>query len=230
MTDPAPSWQRYAIYWLPGGALGARGAAWLGWDARAGTAVNPPVIDARKARLYGFHATLKPPFRLASDAREDALLARAEAVAAALPRVALGRLTVDLDGRFLTLRPEKEAGISALAAALVRELDGFRAPPEADELARRQRPGLSPRQADYLQRWGYPQVFEEFRPHLTLSVRGGSAEISARARDHFGALLAAPQEITAVSLLGEDAEGRFHLITDLPLGGRAARAARQGGA
>jgi hypothetical protein len=65
---------RYAIYFAPQEAPLARfGAAWLGWDlAAAARVAHPPAVGVDVAgvtetpRRYGFHATLKPPMRLAA--------------------------------------------------------------------------------------------------------------------------------------------------------------------
>ncbi len=71
-------WRRHAIFFAPpaGSALARFGAGWLGWDAAAGAecegAPDFPGLPRPRAALvagpdrYGFHATLKPPFRLRS--------------------------------------------------------------------------------------------------------------------------------------------------------------------
>ncbi|WP_372893496.1 DUF1045 domain-containing protein, partial [Rhodosalinus sp.] len=189
-------WTRYAVYALPEGALGAAGAAWLGWDARAGRAVAQPEVPGlprpvaeltgRPGR-YGFHATMKPPFRLTEGRTEAELCAAFDAFCArAWPAQAEG-LAVAAVGPFLALRPEGETGeLDRLAAAAVEVLDAFRAPPDAAELARRRKPGLSHRQDALLRRWGYPYVMEEFRFHVTLTGPLDDAE-----RDRAQAALAA---------------------------------------
>ncbi len=206
-------WARYAIYWLPDGALGHAGAAWLGWDARAGTAGGGRA-DAQAPRRYGFHATLKPPFRLAEGTDARALREGARALAARIPPADIGALSVARIGRFLALVPERDP--AGLAAAMVEGLDRFRAPPSEAELARRRAGGLTPEQGRLLTRWGYPYVMEQFRMHLTLTgpepAIGARAEAEARFAPHAG-----PHRIGAVSLVGEDPEGRLHLIEDLPL-------------
>ncbi len=66
-----PGFRRYAVFFVPTGALHDRAAEWLGWDSVAGVALPPPeprLVD--RPRKYGFHATLKPPFRLAEGSRE----------------------------------------------------------------------------------------------------------------------------------------------------------------
>ncbi len=66
-------------------------------------------------------------------------------------------------------RPSAE--LQALAAEAVRHFDGFRAPLTASDRARRNPDRLPPRQREYLERWGYPYVMEEFRFHMTLTGR-----------------------------------------------------------
>ncbi|MEM7709533.1 MAG: DUF1045 domain-containing protein [Pseudomonadota bacterium] len=207
-------WTRYAIYWLPDGGLGRAGAEWLGWDARAGQAMEAPAPGTDVPRNYGFHATIKPPFRLAEGADSGGVAAAAREAVAALDPVDLGRLTVARPGRFLALVPERNPG--ALAAEMVAELDRFRAPAAETELARRRANGLTERQEEMLFRWGYPFVMEEFRMHLTLTGRDPRDGVEARARAVFEPLTG-PYRIEALSLVGEGSDGRFRLIEDLPL-------------
>jgi hypothetical protein len=56
----------------------------------------------------------------------------------------------------------------------VREFDGFRAPLTPEDRARRNPSALTPRQCDYLDRFGYPYVMEDFRFHMTLTGRIGA--------------------------------------------------------
>ena len=51
------------------------------------------------------------------------------------------------------------------------EFDSFRAPLTPEDRARRNPSALTPRQRDYLDRWGYPYVLEDFRFHMTLTGR-----------------------------------------------------------
>jgi len=214
-------WTRYAVYWAPDGDLGEAGADWLGWDLRRGAA-RQGLVEAAAARRYGFHATLKPPFRLREGTSESALLSTARDIARGLAPVGLGRLSVARLGSFVALRPERAGGIGRVADALVEGLDGFRAPAPEAELAQRRAGGLGARQEAYLLRWGYPHVFEEFEPHLTLSGPGEPDEIRVRAEAHFGTCLSLEITLARVSLVGEGADGHFRLIADLPLGHAAA--------
>ncbi len=225
-------YRRYAIYHLPQGDLAGFGAAWLGWDAAAATVPPRPEIGrlsvkaqdvTETPRRYGFHGTLKPPFRLAEGTRPRALPEVAETFAAQLPAVVCDGLVLRRLGRFLALVPEGAVpGLADLAAALVEGLDNFRAPPGEAELARRRANGLTARQEALLLRWGYPYVMEEFRFHLTLTgpvaPQHADAVEAALARA-FGPLLPRPFRVEHVALMGEDDDGFFHLIERFPLGG-----------
>lgn len=119
--------------------------------------------------------------------------------------------------------PEGGCGrLGALAAAAVEGLDGFRAPADAAETARRMAAGLTPAQAALLARWGYPFVMSEFRFHITLTSPLTQAErdaVAAVLAPRLGPLLPRPFEIADLCLMGEDDGGRFHLLARHPLGG-----------
>lgn len=214
---------RYAIYWAPpaDSALSLLGAAWLGRDAATDRPLAQPAIDGFAAdrlaaitaepRRYGLHATLKPPFRLA-EGRSAAELGQALArFARQRPPVSIPALRLKRIGGFLALAPfSRAAGLDALAAAAVEAFDGFRAPPDAAELARRFGARLSPAQQANVARWGYPYVMEEFRFHVTLTGRVEDA-VAERLAPHLAALFAptlvAPLEITEIALFVEPAAG-----------------------
>lgn len=172
---------RYAIYYAPdpGSVLDRFGAELIGYDAHRGLDVPfppglPPDWDdiSRDPRKYGFHATLKAPMALAAGRHEDDLLAACETFAGT-PR-ALPQITpvIDTIDGFTAIVPDKRCpDLEKLAAACVREFDSFRPPLTEDDRARRNPSKLSPRQRDYLERWGYPYVFDEFRFHMTLTGR-----------------------------------------------------------
>lgn len=170
---------RIALYYAPeaGDPLHQRASAWLGRDAVTGTALpQKPVagVDIAEvttdARGYGFHATLKPPFRLQGDVR--AALHTAQDFAARTAAFTLPPLHItDLDG-FLALRESLPCpALQALADGCVTALDAHRAPATEAEIARRKPEKLTPRQREYLQDWGYPYVFAEWRFHMTLTRR-----------------------------------------------------------
>ncbi|SIS78627.1 DUF1045 domain-containing protein [Phaeovulum vinaykumarii] len=227
--------RRYAIYAAPRpGALAEVAADWLGWDPATGAERCPPDLPGlprplrdltRTPRRYGFHATLKAPFRLAPDLCADDLAEATSALACHLAPVEGLELSLDLmGGRFLALRPRGAgaADLIALGAEVVAGLDMFRAPATGDEIARRNPAALSPRQRDYLDRFGYPWVMEEFRPHLTLTGDLDPAEVEAVrhvAAAHFAPHLAQPFAVADLCLCAEDDAGRFHLLDRYPLRG-----------
>jgi hypothetical protein len=179
MNTPAPE-TRYAIYFVPGGdtALYRFGASVLGYDCHSGQdtaliagadrASWPAIV--RDARIYGFHATLKPPFRLTDGISEADLDAAFLNFAADRPAVFAGELAVRTIGAFIALVPrEPQPPLDRLARACVRDFDRFRAAMTDKDRARRMVPGLSPRQIENIERWGYPYVLEDFRFHMTLT-------------------------------------------------------------
>lgn len=221
---------RYAVYYTPTGSLAAFGASWLGWDAAQGRAVPQPVIAGvdlaavtATPRRYGFHATMKAPFRLAEGQRASALEAALEAFCAAqAPVVLQGGLRHARLGTFQALIPAAEsAALRALEARLVPALDPFRAALTEAEITRRDPSRLTPRQRAQLARWGYPYVMEEFRFHMTLTgaLDPATADRVAAALTLRLPPMAADLPIDALGLVGEDANGCFHLIRRVPLTG-----------
>ncbi|ROU02444.1 DUF1045 domain-containing protein [Histidinibacterium lentulum] len=214
-------WSRYAVYWVPGGDLGEAGADWLGWDIRRGAA-RPGLVEAPSARRYGFHATLRAPFRLLEGVGESEARGLARRVADDLAPVSLGRLRVARLGTFLALLPEVTEGIGEVADAFVDRMEFARAPLSEAEEERRRAGGLTGRQEQLLERWGYPYVFDEFQAHLTLSGPGATDNLQAQVEAHFSHFLGGETRLTHVSLVGEGEDGLFRVIEDLPLGHDAA--------
>jgi len=194
-------------------------ALWLGRDAFSGE-VHPATASGGMAaddiaaltaepRRYGFHATLKPPFRLAGGCRPEDVEAMLDAVAANLPRVDLGRLAITEIGPFFALTQASGVdAIGAFAAEVVRRFDGFRAAPTADEIARRRPERLTERQRANLTTWGYPYVFDDFLFHMTLTGPVAADKRPAVRRileDRFAALLDVPVVVDALALFVEPA-------------------------
>lgn len=175
MSDP-----RYALYFVPGAdtALYRFGTSVLGYDCRTGK--ETPFIDGvdtaswpaivKEPKVYGFHATLKAPIRLAAGVAESDLAQAVSEFAAQHAAVAETPLALRALGSFIALVPAGEAdGINSLAAECVRAFDRFRAPLTPEDRARRLASPLTARQIEYVDSWGYPYVFEEFRFHMTLT-------------------------------------------------------------
>lgn len=215
------SYSRFAIYFLPPeGPLADFGAAWLGWDVATGNeAIRRNVDGLRDITMtpmkYGFHGTLKPPFRLADGITADQLQLAVADLAENLEPAACASLVLTSLGRFLALTPQGDvSGLRRVAAACVRDLDALRAPASVEELTRRRKAGLSARQDALLTQWGYPYVMDEFRFHLTLSGRlpeDDLAHWSDIAQDLMPDL-PEPFLIDQIALCGEREDGRFELI------------------
>lgn len=173
---------RYAVYFAPGreSPWWAFGVAWLGRDdaldvplpQRALHGLDAVGMDALTAqpRRYGFHATMKPPFRLDTGETADDLLVRLHLLARGRRAVPLGQLVpVYMDG-FVALVPAvPNPALQALAGACVTELDDLRAPVTQAERERRRIDPADPRAAELFERYGYPHVLERFRFHMTLT-------------------------------------------------------------
>ncbi|MFO1149612.1 MAG: DUF1045 domain-containing protein [Alsobacter sp.] len=173
---------RYAIYFAPpqDSPLWRFGSAVLGYDAATGEAVphRPlagvaadewPALSA-EPRVYGFHATLKAPFRLAAGMSAADLHEAVEDLSRRQHAVILDGLAVAVLGRFVALTPVGDvAALEALALRATSELDVLRAPLNEAEMQKRLKAPLTERQRASLERFGYPYVGEDFRFHMTLS-------------------------------------------------------------
>lgn len=223
---------RYAVYYLPpeGSALARFGASWLGWDSTtAQEAAHPNVRSVDVAaitatpRKYGFHGTMKPPFRLAEGTRTDDLKTELATLAAQHLAFEAPPLALKSLGYFLALVPSAPCEpLADLAARCVMDLDHFRAPPGEAELAKRRAAGLSAPQEANLLKWGYPYVFDQFRFHLTLSGKLEDAELAATKSELeplTAPLCQGPMPVVDIALLGEVDGGRFHVIHRYPLTG-----------
>ena len=197
--------QRVAIYYAPAvtDLLWERAAVWLGRDPATGRSYDGAVAGIDRSRLlnltqsagrYGFHATLKPPMALAPGESENNLRAAMKDVAADLAPVSLGKLVIaDLYG-FLALVPDQPDNpqLRDLAAHVVEAFEPFRAPLSPRDRAARAAQGLSPRQEELLDAYGYPYVFDEFRFHMTLTDRldpADRADVLQAAQTWFGPVL-----------------------------------------
>jgi putative phosphonate metabolism protein len=225
---------RYAIYAVPpvDQPLWRMASTWLGRDPQAGSEAMPdlPLWLARErwreitkdARHYGFHGTLKPPMALAGGRTRDGLEAALSQFAsdfAALPPLGLQVATI---GGFLALVPrEPPAALKRLADLAVERFDRFRAPSTEDELARRRQEPLSTRQEEYLTRWGYPYVFDEYRFHMTLTSRLPDAErvrVAAHLSDFLAPALVQPTLLTMALFVQDRPETPFRLARRFRLG------------
>jgi hypothetical protein len=156
------------------------GSQWLGRCAASGVTYPPPVIDGVDAtvfqactaapRRYGWHATLKAPFRLAAGQSLLTVQSALRDLAHRLPAFDMPPLQVTRMGSFLALVPQGDLSqIQATAAACVTELHPLAEALSVADLARRRKTRLTPEQDRLLLAWGYPWVLDEFRFHMSLT-------------------------------------------------------------
>jgi putative phosphonate metabolism protein len=228
---------RYAIYFVPAPEtpLYQAGAALLGYDVYSRKRLPFPdglalAQDGWSAltgepRTYGFHATLKAPFRLAPGRGAEELAAHLATFAAEAREPVAIAPAVRTIGRFAALVPDGPCpALDRLAADCVRAFDEFRAPLSDGERRKRLAALLTPRHKENLERWGYPYVFEDFRFHMTLT--GGIAPthqdaVLACLRTALGAIEGQPMPVDRVALLCQpDSDTPFHLVANAPLRAR----------
>jgi putative phosphonate metabolism protein len=228
--------ERFAIYYAPpnDSALWTRACAWLGRDPSGADVLSdlPPRVardrlDERSvsARRYGFHATIKAPFRLGFGHDRVALETALADFAATMAPVAIGPLKLALLDGFLALVPAAQSeALTHFAARVVSDFDTFRAPATAEERERRTASGkLTPRQLELMERLGYPYVYEQFQLHMTLTDRLAEPERNewfAAAAAHFGPLASADTLLDRLVLFHEAEPGApFTRLADYPLTG-----------
>lgn len=213
---------RYAIYYTPPetSGLAARARLWLGrnpFDGSTCARPHPFADEVAGPRRYGFHATLKAPFRLADGYSEAHLIAAFMAFAARQKSVVLNALVLHrLDSFFALVPGARSADLQDLADTAVSIFEPFRASLSEAEIARRRPETLTPRQRDYLASWGYPYVLEEFRFHLTLSgpirTPEGGAALERALQRHFGPDIGQPLILDMIALFVEPAPGADFII------------------
>jgi len=202
---------RYALYFAPPGesALYQFGSAVVGRNAMTGLPVPRLPLDGlavdrwheitASPKMYGFHATLKAPFRLIEGVSPDQLVLRVERFAAERRPFSVSSLRVARLSNFVAFVLQDDSpDLMDLASACVGRFDEFRRPLTEAELARRRIDRLTPRQHALLTQWGYPYVLEEWRFHMTLASGLDRAEA-----DHVSEVLqvlAAPHCMTPLAI------------------------------
>ena len=228
---------RYALYYAPRPeeALAVAANQWLAWSPNNGRPRSLPAssgIDPERLaeitaepRRYGFHGTLKPPMALVDDATEADFLAAVGRFAAGQRTFSAPALSLAALSDFLALVPTaRSPELQDLADRCVIEFDEFRQPAGEEELARRRRNGLTPRQDELLLRWGYPYVLEEWRFHLTLTGRIADeperAAVMGLLRPRFASLVDRPLPVRDLCVFRQSAPDRpFTVLARFRLGG-----------
>jgi len=230
------SGSRYAIYFVPAAdrPLFRFGRGVLGYDCYTGETVAYPAFDAidpaecaaltREPSIYGFHATLKAPFRLLPSVDEAALIETFVGFAASRHAIPVIEPCIRTLGPFVVVTARRVRGAGRTGGTLRHRVRPF--PRAAD--ARRARAalggGLSQAEIARLDQWGYPFVFDTFRFHMTLA-----GPVAPERRE---AVLASMQEafvrlcgdadliVDRVALLRQyNAQSRFRVIAQAQLYG-----------
>lgn len=218
---------RYAVYAIPGGdGENAPGAARHLYDTAARWYAREDMQDVTvNPRSYGFHATLKAPFRLAGVVTEADLQAFTTAFAAQRQPVVIPAPEPGTLGAFRALIPTgDQARINELAADIVHGFDGLCAPLTAQEYQRRRPEELTARQRALLDQWGYPYVLEEFVFHMTLTDplhKERADEVDGEIHTHFAEVSGVDVLLTSLAICIEPASGEpFQLLSLHPFSNR----------
>lgn len=226
---------RYAIYFTPPlhDPLSIAASSWLGRNVYTGEPAEPQPIGGFSMqeiafhtalpRRYGFHATIKAPFRLADGMTESGLLRALMCFAGTIAPFDIPVLEVSRLGHFYGLAPSiPNEQMNHLAARVVQEFDEFRAPLTEAEIERRDPDTLTAPQFSNLHRWGYPYVMDEFRFHMMLTGPVNqkiATRIETALRQHFDPVLVAPVRVASLALFVEQEAGSpFKVHSQHPLG------------
>ena len=216
---------RVAIYYAPqqDDPLTHLGSTWIGRDPTTNASMPQPTLDGideftAEPRLYGFHATLKPPMHLVDASDWGGLVTATRTLADSISPFDLPRLAVfDLLG-FLALQETIPCpALQGLADSCVEQLDSFRAQPTETELVRRRRAKLSPEQDAMLVRWGYPYVFGTWFFHMTLTRRLSDAEkavILPAADAWFAPALTVPRRVEDICIFTQSTPGAALILAE----------------
>ena len=162
--------------------------------------------SSASARRYGFHATLKAPFRLADGRSVHELERRLAGFCERLGPIRLSTKIALVDNVFAFVPDTPEPELDMLAARVVTEFDAFRSPLSEIDIARRDVSRLTGRQLANLMNWGYPFVFDQFRFHMTLTGPIDHLEcdhVMTVLTHHFGALTKTPMVMSQLVLAVE---------------------------
>jgi putative phosphonate metabolism protein len=173
---------RCAVYFVPDihSAWWQAGSAWLGRCAATGQPMAQPSLAGispqaqwaltAEPRRYGWHATLKAPFKIKPGENLKSVMSALQTLAQSLTAFDLPPLQVSTRGGFMGLRPEGDVSrINSAAAACVKDLHRLAQPLSESDLARRRSAPLTPEQDRLMLAWGYPYVLDAFEFHLSLT-------------------------------------------------------------
>lgn len=225
---------RYAIYFAPplNDPISRVAANWLGRNPFTDELIEAPAITGLSSaeiafhtaapRRYGFHGTLKAPFRLADGAGEESLLQALSDFGATVQAFEIETMVIGKIGPFFALVPDGPVpDLVDLAARVTREFEPYRAPLTEADIQRRNPEKLSSAQLANLHRWGYPYVLDEFRFHMTLTGPVDPADsdrVEQALHAFFDPVLSEPVDVRNIALFIEEEIGapfRVHSLNPL---------------
>ena len=165
---------------------------------------------------YGFHATLKAPFRLKRNVKTKNFYDVISHIAAQHSRFKIKGLKIVYSKKFtfITSRKPNKLLIN-LENDLVKHLDTFRAELNKTEIKKRIPDSLTFKQNKYLKEWGYPFVFDQFKFHMTLMNQNNN-KLSNKQKLELEKLIYKISnnviEFNEISLLGENKNDHFEEI------------------
>jgi hypothetical protein len=175
---------RCAVFFVPNmqSIWWQAGCHWLGRCALTNQPATQPTLAGisqanqwaltADPRRYGWHATLKAPFKILPGETITSVVSALRALAKTLPAFDLPALQVSQQDGYLSLRPEGDLShINRTAASCVMSIHHLAAPLDNADLERRRQAPLTPMQDQLLMAWGYPYVLEAFQFHMSLTGR-----------------------------------------------------------
>ena len=184
------NYKRYAIYYAPieNCELDVFGKCWLGWDPYKGVEITksyPPKLPNLQKfsrfvlapKQYGFHGTIKAPFRLKDGYTYNDLENKVGEISKQIHSFHLDKLIIKKLGYFIALIPTNNLKVNEVSNKFVEGLDYLRDELSENEIKKRNPIKLTSRQKKMLFKWGYPYVFNEFKFHLTLTSKLNIEEI-----------------------------------------------------
>ena len=184
------SFKRYAIYYAPieNCGLDVFGKCLLGWDPYKGEEITnsyPPKLPNLQKfsrfvltpKQYGFHGTIKAPFRLKDGYTYNDLENKVCEISKQIHSFYIDKLIIKKLGNFIALIPTNNLKVNDVSNKFVEGLDYLRDELSENEIKKRNPIKLTSRQKKMLFKWGYPYVFNEFKFHLTLTSKLNIEEI-----------------------------------------------------
>ncbi|OLP59460.1 hypothetical protein BJF93_12165 [Xaviernesmea oryzae] len=226
---------RYAIGFTPSvcDPLTLAAAEWLGRNPYSDALCEQPHVSGISAqelafytavpRRFGFHAMLRPLFRLGDGVDEAALLNALLRFTSERAPLVLPRLSVRLRDHCFMLAPAAPSEeIRQLTAEVLECFEPYRAMLTDAEIERRDPDRLTATQFANLHRWGDPHVMDEHSFHMMVTGPvpfPSQLRIATALQAHFEAFCLRPLEISSLALFVEAGAGApMRVHSQLPMG------------